>query len=161
MGAPQEFFPKGIVFLIANFFPRRNAKQDVDDEYGVSQALARGLQSYYAVAHAVTERVDKQSTLMVNGVLKQYQVRGCRRELPLCRAVPPGAALPGLLPALPGGLGGRHRGSGCAETLPGAEGRASPSVWHEITPHKTKNGSSPPVSTTLRGEECVNACICL
>lgn len=53
----------------------RNAKQDVDDEYGVSQALARGLQSYYAVAHAVTERVDKQSSLMVNGVLKQYQVR--------------------------------------------------------------------------------------
>lgn len=86
MGAPQEFSPKGIICLIANFFPRRNAKQDVDDEYGVSQALARGLQSYYAVAHAVTERVDKQSTLMVNGVLKQYQVRGCRRELPLCRA---------------------------------------------------------------------------
>lgn len=55
--------------------PSRNAKQDVDDEYGVSQALARGLQSYYAVAHAVTERVDKQSALMVNGVLKQYQVR--------------------------------------------------------------------------------------
>lgn len=57
------------------FAPSRNAKQDVDDEYGVSQALARGLQSYYAVAHAVTERVDKQSALMVNGVLKQYQVR--------------------------------------------------------------------------------------
>lgn len=56
-------------------FTSRNAKQDVDDEYGVSQALARGLQSYYAVAHAVTERVDKQSALMVNGVLKQYQVR--------------------------------------------------------------------------------------
>ncbi|XP_013928026.1 PREDICTED: transcription activator BRG1-like [Thamnophis sirtalis] len=54
----------------------RNAKQDVDDEYGVSQALARGLQSYYAVAHAVTERVDKQSSLMVNGVLKQYQIKG-------------------------------------------------------------------------------------
>ncbi|KAF4790024.1 ATP-dependent helicase brm [Turdus rufiventris] len=53
-----------------------NAKQDVDDEYGVSQALARGLQSYYAVAHAVTERVDKQSALMVNGVLKQYQIKG-------------------------------------------------------------------------------------
>lgn len=61
----------------------RNAKQDVDDEYGVSQALARGLQSYYAVAHAVTERVDKQSALMVNGVLKQYQVRwGLGRPLP-------------------------------------------------------------------------------
>lgn len=56
-------------------FASRNAKQDVDDEYGVSQALARGLQSYYAVAHAVTERVDKQSALMVNGVLKQYQVK--------------------------------------------------------------------------------------
>ncbi|KAL6067038.1 hypothetical protein STEG23_031273, partial [Scotinomys teguina] len=55
---------------------KRNAKQDVDDEYGVSQALARGLQSYYAVAHAVTERVDKQSALMVNGVLKQYQIKG-------------------------------------------------------------------------------------
>lgn len=60
-------------------FPGRNAKQDVDDEYGVSQALARGLQSYYAVAHAVTERVDKQSALMVNGVLKQYQVRERQR----------------------------------------------------------------------------------
>ena len=59
----------------------RNAKQDVDDEYGVSQALARGLQSYYAVAHAVTERVDKQSTLMVNGVLKQYQVRSGRQGI--------------------------------------------------------------------------------
>lgn len=61
-------------------FASRNAKQDVDDEYGVSQALARGLQSYYAVAHAVTERVDKQSALMVNGVLKQYQVRRARRR---------------------------------------------------------------------------------
>lgn len=60
-------------------FLGRNAKQDVDDEYGVSQALARGLQSYYAVAHAVTERVDKQSALMVNGVLKQYQVRERRK----------------------------------------------------------------------------------
>ena len=62
------------VFTWPFHFPPRNAKQDVDDEYGVSQALARGLQSYYAVAHAVTERVDKQSALMVNGVLKQYQV---------------------------------------------------------------------------------------
>lgn len=61
-------------------FASRNAKQDVDDEYGVSQALARGLQSYYAVAHAVTERVDKQSALMVNGVLKQYQVRRARKR---------------------------------------------------------------------------------
>lgn len=67
----------------------RNAKQDVDDEYGVSQALARGLQSYYAVAHAVTERVDKQSALMVNGVLKQYQVRLPPRLSELgCQEVP-------------------------------------------------------------------------
>ncbi|KAG5853893.1 hypothetical protein ANANG_G00031650 [Anguilla anguilla] len=52
-----------------------HAKQDVDDEYG-SAAFARGLQSYYAVAHAVTERVDKQSSLLVNGQLKQYQIKG-------------------------------------------------------------------------------------
>lgn len=59
----------------------RHAKQDVDDEYG-NAAFNRGLQSYYAVAHAVTEKVDKQSTLLVNGQLKQYQVikteRRCR-----------------------------------------------------------------------------------
>ena len=51
----------------------RNAKQDVDDEYGTA-AFNRGLQSYYAVAHAVTETVDKQSSLLINGQLKQYQV---------------------------------------------------------------------------------------
>ncbi|MEQ2206868.1 Transcription activator BRG1, partial [Xenoophorus captivus] len=50
----------------------RHAKQDVDDEYG-SANFNRGLQSYYAVAHAVTEKVEKQSSLMVNGMLKQYQ----------------------------------------------------------------------------------------
>lgn len=50
-----------------------NAKQDVDDEYG-NASFQRGLQSYYAVAHAVTEKVDKQSSLLVNGQLKQYQV---------------------------------------------------------------------------------------
>lgn len=51
----------------------RHAKQDVDDEYG-NASFNRGLQSYYAVAHAVTERVDKQSSLLINGQLKQYQV---------------------------------------------------------------------------------------
>lgn len=51
----------------------RNAKQDVDDEYS-GAAFARGLQSYYSVAHAVTEKVEKQSTLLINGQLKQYQV---------------------------------------------------------------------------------------
>ncbi|XP_031419672.1 transcription activator BRG1 isoform X2 [Clupea harengus] len=52
-----------------------NAKQDVDDEYS-SAAFERGLQSYYAVAHAVTEKVDKQSSLLVNGQLKHYQIQG-------------------------------------------------------------------------------------
>uniref|UniRef100_A0A4W5P077 SWI/SNF related BAF chromatin remodeling complex subunit ATPase 4 n=1 Tax=Hucho hucho TaxID=62062 RepID=A0A4W5P077_9TELE len=53
-----------------------HAKQDVDDEYNSAEAaFARGLQSYYAVAHAVTERVEKQSTILINGQLKQYQVR--------------------------------------------------------------------------------------
>ncbi|XP_061606190.1 SWI/SNF related, matrix associated, actin dependent regulator of chromatin, subfamily a, member 4a isoform X3 [Phyllopteryx taeniolatus] len=52
-----------------------HAKQDVDDEYG-SASFNRGLQSYYAVAHAVTEKVDRQSTLLVNGQLKQYQIKG-------------------------------------------------------------------------------------
>lgn len=58
---------------------RRHAKQDVDDEYG-NAAFARGLQSYYAVAHAVTEKVDRQSSLLVNGQLKQYQVHTYRAK---------------------------------------------------------------------------------
>uniref|UniRef100_A0A4W6FX83 SWI/SNF related BAF chromatin remodeling complex subunit ATPase 4 n=1 Tax=Lates calcarifer TaxID=8187 RepID=A0A4W6FX83_LATCA len=52
-----------------------NAKQDVDDEYS-GAAFARGLQSYYSVAHAVTEKVEKQSSLLINGQLKQYQIKG-------------------------------------------------------------------------------------
>ncbi|KAG7268595.1 hypothetical protein CRUP_011742 [Coryphaenoides rupestris] len=32
--------------------------------------------SYYGVAHAVVERVEKQSTFLVNGLLKHYQVQG-------------------------------------------------------------------------------------
>uniref|UniRef100_A0A8C5M0B9 SWI/SNF related BAF chromatin remodeling complex subunit ATPase 4 n=1 Tax=Leptobrachium leishanense TaxID=445787 RepID=A0A8C5M0B9_9ANUR len=49
---------------------------NVDDEYSISQAFEAGLQSYYAVAHAVSEKVEKQSSLLVNGILKQYQVKG-------------------------------------------------------------------------------------
>lgn len=45
----------------------------MDDEYS-GAAFARGLQSYYSVAHAVTEKVEKQSSLLINGQLKQYQV---------------------------------------------------------------------------------------
>ncbi|XP_030644695.1 putative global transcription activator SNF2L2 isoform X2 [Chanos chanos] len=52
-----------------------SAKQDVDDEYSV-QAGQTSSQSYYGVAHAVTEKVEKQSSLLVNGTLKQYQIQG-------------------------------------------------------------------------------------
>ena len=51
----------------------RTAKQDVDDEYSM-QYSARGSQSYYTVAHAISERVEKQSALLINGTLKHYQV---------------------------------------------------------------------------------------
>lgn len=51
----------------------RSAKQDVDDEYSVPTGQTSS-QSYYGVAHAVIERVEKQSTLMINGTLKHYQV---------------------------------------------------------------------------------------
>lgn len=61
------------VCVVTASFLCRNAKQDVDDEYS-GAAFARGLQSYYSVAHAVTEKVEKQSTLLINGQLKQYQV---------------------------------------------------------------------------------------
>ena len=54
---------------------RRTAKQDVDDEYSM-QYSARGSQSYYTVAHAISERVEKQSALLINGTLKHYQVTG-------------------------------------------------------------------------------------
>lgn len=66
--------------------PYRNAKQDVDDEYS-GAAFARGLQSYYAVAHAVTEKVEKQSSLLINGQLKQYQVNSQAKRISLekCR----------------------------------------------------------------------------
>ncbi|XP_036381989.1 probable global transcription activator SNF2L2 isoform X3 [Megalops cyprinoides] len=52
-----------------------SAKQDVDDEYNL-QTGETSSQSYYGVAHAVTERVEKQSSLLVNGTLKQYQIQG-------------------------------------------------------------------------------------
>lgn len=51
----------------------RSAKQDVDDEYSVPTDET-SLQSYYGVAHAVIERVEKQSSLLINGSLKHYQV---------------------------------------------------------------------------------------
>ena len=59
----------------------------MDDEYS-GAAFARGLQSYYAVAHAVTEKVEKQSSLLVNGQLKQYQVGNRGRIVKATEAAP-------------------------------------------------------------------------
>ncbi|KAM7286817.1 transcription activator BRG1 isoform X1 [Ixodes scapularis] len=42
-----------------------------DDEY-----KAGGYQNYYNIAHAISEEVREQSSLMVNGSLKEYQVKG-------------------------------------------------------------------------------------
>lgn len=61
------------VCMILHFLRLRTAKQDVDDEYSM-QCSARGSQSYYTVAHAISERVEKQSALLINGTLKHYQV---------------------------------------------------------------------------------------
>uniref|UniRef100_A0A8C6U3V8 SWI/SNF related, matrix associated, actin dependent regulator of chromatin, subfamily a, member 2 n=1 Tax=Neogobius melanostomus TaxID=47308 RepID=A0A8C6U3V8_9GOBI len=51
-----------------------STKQDVDDEYDA--AAGPTLQSYYGVAHALIEKVDKQSSLLINGTLKHYQIQG-------------------------------------------------------------------------------------
>ena len=59
--------------MTLHFLCPRTAKQDVDDEYSM-QYSARGSQSYYTVAHAISERVEKQSALLINGTLKHYQV---------------------------------------------------------------------------------------
>lgn len=42
-----------------------------DDEYKNS-----GMESYYGTAHAIREEVRTQSSLMVNGSLKEYQIKG-------------------------------------------------------------------------------------
>ncbi|XP_046871653.1 probable global transcription activator SNF2L2 isoform X2 [Hypomesus transpacificus] len=52
-----------------------SAKQDVDDEYSVPTGET-STQSYYGVAHAIMERVEKQSSLLINGTLKHYQIQG-------------------------------------------------------------------------------------
>lgn len=44
----------------------------MDDEYHRSRAEEK---SYYSVAHTVHEHVTEQATIMVNGKLKEYQVR--------------------------------------------------------------------------------------
>lgn len=42
-----------------------------DDEYST-----QGKQSYYAIAHRTRERITEQSSLLVGGTLKQYQIKG-------------------------------------------------------------------------------------
>lgn len=69
----------------------RTAKQDVDDEYSM-QCSARGSQSYYTVAHAISERVEKQSALLINGTLKHYQVIAV-----VCVSLPSHTLLPVLM----------------------------------------------------------------
>lgn len=41
-----------------------------DDEYKAEE------KNYYSIAHDVQERVYEQATIMVNGQLKEYQVKG-------------------------------------------------------------------------------------
>jgi len=52
---------------------RREAKQVADDEY---KKGVKGDMNYYNVAHTITEEVHEQATIMVNGKLKEYQVKG-------------------------------------------------------------------------------------
>ncbi|RWS25890.1 transcription activator BRG1-like isoform X4 [Leptotrombidium deliense] len=42
-----------------------------DDEYKTS-----GYQNYYNIAHAISEEVTEQSSLLINGRLKEYQIKG-------------------------------------------------------------------------------------
>uniref|UniRef100_A0A671WJF4 SWI/SNF related BAF chromatin remodeling complex subunit ATPase 2 n=1 Tax=Sparus aurata TaxID=8175 RepID=A0A671WJF4_SPAAU len=58
-----------------HFFKSCKSKQDVDDEYSVPTGQTSSA-SYYGVAHAVIERVEKQSSLLINGTLKHYQIQG-------------------------------------------------------------------------------------
>ncbi|XP_034727313.1 probable global transcription activator SNF2L2 isoform X1 [Etheostoma cragini] len=68
--------PNGVeMFVVATKHIIESAKQDVDDEYSVPTGQTSS-QSYYGVAHAVIERVEKQSSLLINGSLKHYQVQG-------------------------------------------------------------------------------------
>lgn len=51
------------------------ASQEVDDEYHRSATKAEE-KSYYSVAHTVHEHVTEQASIMVNGKLKEYQIKG-------------------------------------------------------------------------------------
>jgi SWI/SNF-related matrix-associated actin-dependent regulator of chromatin subfamily A protein 2/4 len=50
----------------------RGARVEDDDEYRDSGS---GSQNYYTLAHTVHEEVTEQASILVNGKLKEYQVR--------------------------------------------------------------------------------------
>merc|ERR1719509_252131 len=53
---------------------KMEAKQAAEDEY--SKKGKMGDMNYYNVAHTIIEEVDEQASIMVNGKLKEYQVKG-------------------------------------------------------------------------------------
>ncbi|XP_010777579.1 probable global transcription activator SNF2L2 [Notothenia coriiceps] len=65
--------PSGIEEFVADPTDIILSAIQVDDEYSVPTGQT-STASYYGAAHAVIERVEKQSTLLINGTLKHYQV---------------------------------------------------------------------------------------
>ncbi|XP_025109979.1 probable global transcription activator SNF2L2 [Pomacea canaliculata] len=51
----------------------QHARVEDDDEYKTSHS---GAQNYYTIAHTVHETVTEQATILVNGKLKEYQIKG-------------------------------------------------------------------------------------
>ena len=58
----------------------QKASASMDDEYSHKKG---NMQNYYGIAHTLREPVEKQPTIVVNGRLKEYQVRYCQ-ESPVC-----------------------------------------------------------------------------
>lgn len=50
----------------------QKAAASMDDEYSQKKG---SMQNYYTIAHTLREPVEEQPSLIVNGRLKQYQVR--------------------------------------------------------------------------------------
>ena len=46
----------------------------MDDEYSQKKGT---MQNYYGIAHTLREPVNAQPSIVINGRLKEYQVRGC------------------------------------------------------------------------------------
>ncbi|XP_065319181.1 probable global transcription activator SNF2L2 isoform X1 [Gordionus sp. m RMFG-2023] len=53
-----------------------NKSQHVDDEYICKPSESGEGKNYYQIAHYVQEKVTEQATILVNGSLKEYQVKG-------------------------------------------------------------------------------------